>query len=312
MNYSRIESSVDMSIIRNSHIVIVGAGGSYSLITSFARTGIGKLTVLDFDVVEETNIVRQGYKQLDIGTFKVDALRVEVQSINSEVQYTGITKNFLEMNDEELDSIFSKADLLLFLTDSFQAQSFGNILALRYNKPAIWSGWYEGSRTAELFFQIPDYTTACFRCACSSRYVANEKEEIKASSNSNTIFHSMLLDSFIGTLSLSILHRVIIMGPLLLNSKEKSKFNEAELLFDAMKIHGRKIPYNFFQFKAHPLGGNQLFDNAYEHLKGKTQNFISFWQKADAELKINGYDYDCPDCNGVLHHKLHFYNDNKK
>lgn len=312
MDYSRIESSVDMGLIRASHIVIVGAGGSYSLATSLVRTGIGKLTVLDFDIVEATNLIRQGYKQSDIGTFKVDALGVEVQSINPEVEYHGITKNFLEMNEEELDSIFKDADLLLFLTDSFQAQSFGNILALRYNKPAIWSGWYEGSRTAELFFQIPDYTTACYRCACSSRYIANEKEEVKASSNSNTIFHSMLLDSFIGMLSLSILHRVIIMGPLLLNYKEKSKFNEAELLFDAMQKEGRKIPYNFFQFKAHPLGGNQLFDNAYEHLNGKAQNFISFWQKADAELKINGYDYNCPDCNGILHHKIHFYNDNKK
>lgn len=311
MDYSRIESSVDMGLIRSSHIVIVGAGGSYSLATSLARTGIGKLTVLDFDVVEETNIVRQGYKQSDIGKFKVDALGDEVQKINPDVEYQGIIKNFLEMSESELDTIFSKADLLLFLTDSFQAQSFGNIIALKYNKPAIWSGWYEGSRTAELFFQIPDYTTACFRCACSSRYLANEKEEVKASSNSNTIFHSQLLDSFIGMLSLSILHRVIIMGPLLLNYKEKSKFNEAELLFDAMKIDGRKIPYNFFQFKAHPFGGNSLFDKAYKHLNGNAQNFISFWQKADAELKINGYDYDCPDCNGALHHKIYNHNDNQ-
>ena len=207
MDYSRIQDSVDMGLIRASHIVIVGAGGSYSLITSLARTGIGKLTVLDFDTVEPTNLVRQGYKQSDIGTFKVNALGVEVQSINPEVEYTGITKNFLEMNNEELDAIFFFFVLLLFLTDSFKAQAFGNILALRYNKTAIWSGWYEGSRTAELFFQVPDYTTACFRCACSSRYLANEKEEVKASSNSNTIFHSKLLDSFIGMMSLAILHR---------------------------------------------------------------------------------------------------------
>ena len=115
MDYSRIESSVDMRLIRASHIVIVGAGGSYSLATSLARTGIGKLTVLDFDIVEETNIVRQGYKQSDIGTFKVNALGVEVQSINPEVEYVGITKNFLEMNEEELDAIFSKADYCYFL-----------------------------------------------------------------------------------------------------------------------------------------------------------------------------------------------------
>ena len=307
MDYSRIESSVDMSIIKNSHIVIVGAGGSYSLATSLARTGIGKLTVLDFDVVEETNIVRQGYKKSDIGKFKVDGLGEEVQSINPEVEYLGITNNFLEMNEEELNAIFKTADLLLFLTDSFKAQSFGNILALKYEKPAIWSGWYEGSRTAELFFQVPDCTTACFRCACSSRYIANEKEEVIASSNSNTIFHSQILDSLIGFTSLAILHRNKngFVSPLDL---ELRKCHEFEKFWKGMLDKNDQVSYNFFQFKAHPFGGNSLFDKAYEHLGGNAQNFISYWQKADAELKINGYDYDCPDCNGRLHNLVHLDN----
>jgi hypothetical protein len=304
MDYSRIESSVDMGLVRASHIVIVGAGGSYSLATSLARTGIGKLTVLDFDVVEETNIVRQGYKQSDIGNFKVNALGEEIQRINPEVEYTGIIKNFLEMNEEELDAIFKDADLLLFLSDSFKAQSFGNKLALKYFKPAIWSGWYEGSRTAELFFQVPDYTTACFRCACSSRYLANEKEEVKASSNANTAFHSMLLDSLIGFIILAILHRSrnAFASPIDLGLR---KCNEFEKFWKGILDKNDQVFYNFFQFKAHPLGGNSLFDKAYEHLNGNAQNFISYWQKADAELKINGYDYDCPDCKGILHHKLH-------
>lgn len=311
MDYSRIESSVDMSITQNSNIIIVGAGGSYSLITSLARSGIGKLTVIDFDRVEKTNIVRQGYKQSDIGHYKVVALGQEIKSINPEIEYSGIPKNILEMSESELDTIFSKADLLLFLTDSFQAQSFGNILALRYNKPAIWSGWYEGSRTAELFFQVPDYTTACFRCACSSRYLANEKEEVKASSNSNTIFHSMLLDSLIGFIILAILHRSrnAFASPIDLGLR---KCNEFEKFWKGMLGKNDQASYNFFQFKTHPFGGNILFDKAYEHLGGSAQNFISFWQKANAELKINGYGYDCPDCNGILHHKLHTQNDSKK
>ena len=304
MDYSRIENSVDMDLLKNSHIVIIGAGGSYSLITSLARMGIGKLTVLDFDTVEETNIVRQGFKFSDIGKFKVDALAKEVKSINPEVEYIGVTENFLEMNDEDLDSIFKEADLLLFLTDSFKAQSFGNIIALKNNKPAIWSGWYEMSRTAELFFQIPDYTTACYRCACSSRYIANEVEEVKASSNSNTIFHSMLLDSFIGMMSLAILHRRQKEGftPSDFDSK---KAKEYQLFWDQMKDKDEIVHYNFLQFKANPIGGNTLFDNAYNVLGRTSQNFISYWQKADAELKINGYDYDCPDCNGKLHNKIH-------
>ncbi|MBN8643468.1 MAG: ThiF family adenylyltransferase [Flavobacteriales bacterium] len=297
MDYSRIQDSVDMGIIKNSHIVIVGAGGSYSLITSLARCGVGTLTVLDFDTVEQTNIVRQGYKISDIGRYKVDALGNEVASINPEVNYKGITKNFLEMNDKELDAIFKQADLLLFLTDSFKAQAFGNLIALKYNTPAIWAGWYTQSRTAELFFQVPQYTTACFRCAASSRYKANEQEEVKITSNCNTIFHSQLLDSLIGMMALAILHRNT-------NKTDIKVMNEYELFWDSLVSKDGSTPFNFFQFKAHPVGGNKLFDKAYSHLRMNAHNFVSHWQNAEAELKIHGYDYDCPDCKGNLHHAV--------
>lgn len=301
MDYSRIADSVDMAIVKKSHIVIVGAGGSYSLITSLARCGIGKLTVLDFDRVEETNIVRQGYRQSDIGKFKVDALAREVKSINPEVEYTGITQNFLDMSDEQLDSVFKEADLYLLLTDSFKAQGYGNIIALRCNKPAIWAGWYEKSRTAELFFQVPGLTKACFRCACSSRYKANEVKEVKASSSCNTIFHSMLLDSLIGMMSLAILHRHEenrLKTPL-----ATTYLREYDEFWESMKQENGTVP-NFFQFKAHPMGGNALFNKAYEHLGTHAHNFISWWQNADAELKVNGYGYDCPDCKGKLHYAV--------
>lgn len=296
MDYSRIQDSVDMGIIKNSDIVVVGAGGSYSLVTSLARCGVGTLTVLDFDTVEESNIVRQGYKISDIGNYKVDALGKEVASINPEVSYKGIIKNFLDMDDKELDAIFKEADLLLFLTDSFKAQAFGNSsIALRYNKPAIWAGWYAQSRTAELFFQVPKFTTACFRCAASSRYKANEQEEIKISSNSNTVFHSQLLDSFIGMMSLAILHRNS-------NTTDVKTMNEYELFWNSLVSKDGATAYNFFQFKAHPMGGNNLFDKAYSHLGKHSGIFMSYWQNAEAELKIHNYDYDCPDCKGTLHH----------
>lgn len=300
MDYSRIQDSVNIETIQNSKIVVVGAGGSYSLVTSLARCGVGQLTVLDFDTVEQTNIVRQGYKVSDIGSYKVDALKEEVEAINPEVNYIGITKNFLDMNDQELDAIFKEADLLLFLTDSFVAQAYGNVVALKYNKPAIWAGWYAQSRTAEVFFQTPGYTYSCFRCMASSRYMANQEQEVKVSSNSNTIFHSQLLDSFIGMLSLAILHtnpKPFI--PYYVISKEHP--NEYEAFWESLLDGKRNVPYNFFQFKVHPQGGNNLFDKSYKSLGMSAHNFVSHWQKAEAEIIDNGYSYNCPDCDGSLH-----------
>lgn len=293
MNYSRIEASVDMELLKNSHIVIVGAGGSYSLITALSRCGIGKLTVIDFDKVEPTNIVRQGYKISEVGKLKVKALKQEIALINPEVQFNAISKSVLELSAKEQNQIFRNATIILFLTDSFKAQAFGNSIALKYNKPAIFSGWSQKSRTAELFFQIPGFTRACFRCAASSRYKANQDQEIKISSNANTIFHAQLLDSIIGMITLAILHRF-----------SEASDKEYQQFFQALKNSHGVIDYNFFHFKAHPLGGNKLFDKFFSNPNHQSGLFSSYFQMADAELITNGYGYDCPDCKGQLEQQV--------
>lgn len=288
MNYKRINDSVDIALLQNTHIVVVGAGGAKHLILNLARTGIGKLTVLDIDTVEDTNIVRQGYDQGDIGKYKVDALKDKIERINPNLQFNGITKNFLSMHSSELDEVFGSGDMFLFLTDSFKAQSFGNVLALAYRKPALWAGWYAKSRTAEIFFQIPGYTPACFRCAVSSRYEAQEQKRIAISSHCNTIFHSELLDSYIGFLTLGILHR---------DQPDSSK--EYATFFKGLLSDNGVLDWNFLHLKAHPLGGHPLFDSSYNPLGKRAQNFVSCWQKVEPELKPS-YPFDCPDCKGLL------------
>lgn len=284
-DFSRISGAVDIQQLQNSHFVAVGAGGSFSLFDSFARSGVGKLTVLDFDIVEEVNIVRQGYETKDIGKFKVHALGEHLAKINSGIKYRGVTKNFLSMSQSELDDIFGSADLLLFLTDSFEAQSFGNILALLYMKPSIWAGYYEKSQCAEIVFFLPHVTPSCFRCAVSPRYEAqaNSKEEIKASSHCNTIFHSQLLDSYVGILSMALLHN---------NTKS----------FEFSNWFGTYWDRNLIQFKIHPEYGTEqgsLFQRVFTSTNGRAFSFNAIWQKIEPEIppKFNL----CPDCKGNAH-----------
>ena len=122
--------------------------------------------------MEETNIVRQGFFPSQIGQPKVEALEDHLRKLNPDIDFTGITRNFLEMSREEQDSVFADGDIFCFFTDSFPAQSGGNLLALRYGKPAIWAGFYEKSQCAEIVFTIPGVTPACFRCAVNPRYEA--------------------------------------------------------------------------------------------------------------------------------------------
>lgn len=283
-DYSRIEGAVCIELLKKTHVIAIGAGGAYSFYDGLARSGIGKLTVLDFDEVEEVNLIRQGYEIADIGKTKVEALGEHLKKVNPGLQYEGITKNFLSMSQKERDEIFTDADFFAFLTDSFPAQSEGNILALLYNKPALWAGYYEKSQCAEIVFTIPGVTPSCFRCAVSPRYEAqnNSQEEIKASSNCNTIFHSQLLDSYIGMIVLAILH----------NDTQDYEFSN---------WFGTYWDRNLIQIKVHPEYGiekGSLFQRVFAPTEGRAVTFNAIWQKIEPEVPPK-YPL-CPDCKGSL------------
>jgi molybdopterin/thiamine biosynthesis adenylyltransferase len=268
MEYSRLLGAIDTDLLKNTHIIGVGAGGAYSLYEGLVRSGLGKLTIVDFDTVDDVNLCRQGFYPEDIGEFKVNALGKHLLRINPSLKYTAMPSNILYWDDP--GKILYDADLLLFLTDSFEAQAFGNKIALKYKKPAIWAGFYEKSQCAEIIFYIPKVTSACFRCCVPSRYVAQEQKKIHVSSNCNTIFHSQLLDSIIGMLVMAILH----------NNTTEYEFSE---------WFGSTFKRNLIQMNTNPNYESKLFDDIVISTRGKTLLFNSIWQQ------IN-HNPDCPDC----------------
>lgn len=282
-DYSRIQGAVDTQLLAETHIVGIGAGGACKLYEGFVRSGLGKLTVFDFDEVDESNLSRQGYETSQIGKKKVDALGESLAKINTGTEYQGITDNFLDMSIERFKELTKGASLILFLTDSFEAQSMGNKLALELKIPALWGGFYEKSRCAEIVFTIPGVTPACFRCAVSPRYEAQQEstEEIKISSSCNTIFHSELLDAQIGMLSLAILHNNTV-G------------------FEFSNWFGTEWKRNLLQFKVHPSYGTQtgsLFERTLRPTEGRAFTFNAIWQELEAECPPE-YKH-CPDCGGT-------------
>ena len=281
-DFSRIKDAVDIEKLQNTKIVGIGAGGAFSLYQALARTGVGNLTVLDPDVVDESNLTRQGYSFNDVGMLKVDALERHLMAISGGLTFEGLNQDFTKMNAKQLDTIFKDADLLLFLTDSFPAQAFGNKIALRYQKPAIWAGFYAGSRCSEIVFTIPNVTPACFRCAVSPRYAAQAQKSVDVSSQLNTIFHSQFLDALIGMLSMAILH------------------NDTEG-FEYSNWFGKNWDRNLLQTNVHPdyiLKESRLFFDTFKRGDNPDRvfNFNTIFQKIEAE-KPPKYEC-CPDCGG--------------
>ncbi len=79
---ARLYGDAAFARIRAAHIVIVGIGGVGSWAAeSLARTGVGTLTLIDLDVVAESNLNRQAHATLaNLGRNKIDAMRERILS----------------------------------------------------------------------------------------------------------------------------------------------------------------------------------------------------------------------------------------
>jgi tRNA A37 threonylcarbamoyladenosine dehydratase len=105
--------------LQNAEILVVGLGGVGSFAAEFlARSGVGKMTIVDGDIVDETNINRQlPALHSTIGKAKADIIESRLLDINPELKLTKLNK-FLDPENMEkiLDS--QKFDYILDCIDS--------------------------------------------------------------------------------------------------------------------------------------------------------------------------------------------------
>lgn len=206
---SRLRGSVDPELMRQTKVVCVGVGGANGICESLVRSGLGRIVLIDFDTVDVTNLVTQGYYMEDIGKLKVEALKERLRRINPAVQVEVVAEDFTAIGEDTMDHIMYGTDLLLMMTDNFYAQAHGNLTGLKYQMPTVFAMMYEKARGAEISFMIPGITPACHRCVTGSRYAAylNEGYTNEITSTGSTNFHTGYLNNSIGLLSLAILHR---------------------------------------------------------------------------------------------------------
>lgn len=290
-NPTRLGGSLDYELMKNANVVIVGIGGANGICESMVRSGLGNITLIDFDKVDSNNIVTQGYYVSDIGKLKVDALKERLLNINPDLNIKTLSEDFTTLSEIEEQEIMAEATLLLMMTDNFHAQAHGNIVGLKYQIPTIFSMMYEKARCSEITFIIPGVTPACHRCAVSDRYHAylNEGYENDVTSTGSTNFHTTYLNSAIGLLALAIMHR----------DTEGLEFSD---------WFGEKWERNLIQLRISPFYESKLFDEL-EESNPRVICFDSIWQKIEPEAPPN-YE-NCPDCGGLgdlkeayLHHQI--------
>nr|WP_203597604.1 adenylyltransferase/sulfurtransferase MoeZ [Actinomadura bangladeshensis] len=146
--------------LKNSKVLIVGAGGLGSpALLYLAAAGVGTLGVIDFDVVDESNLQRQIiHRQSSLGKPKVESAAETVREINPLID---VVVHNMALDRDNIMDIFSQYDLILDGTDNFATRYMVNDAAVLLGKPYVWGSIYRFDGQASVFWA--EYGP-CYRC----------------------------------------------------------------------------------------------------------------------------------------------------
>ncbi|GAB3134984.1 adenylyltransferase/sulfurtransferase MoeZ [Microbispora hainanensis] len=146
--------------LKNAKVLCVGAGGLGSpALLYLAAAGVGTLGIVDFDVVDESNLQRQViHGQSDVGRLKAESAAASVREINPLVNV--VIHNVALTTDNVMD-IFSGYDLIVDGTDNFATRYMVNDAAVLLGKPYVWGSIYRFDGQASVFWAEHG---PCYRC----------------------------------------------------------------------------------------------------------------------------------------------------
>ena len=102
-------------------VAVCGLGGLGSNIaTALARSGIGKLLLIDFDCVDVTNLHRQQYKANQIGRYKAEALAENLLEI---APYTNVQTTTVRITEENFAELLKEADIVCEAFDHAESKA---------------------------------------------------------------------------------------------------------------------------------------------------------------------------------------------
>lgn len=124
--------------LAGSHVVVIGAGGlGAPALLYLAAAGVGRITVIDDDVVELSNLHRQViHTEATVGQPKVDSAAAALRARNSDVEIIAVRARVTEGNADEL---FAGADVVMDGTDNFAARYAASAACARAKIPHVWA-----------------------------------------------------------------------------------------------------------------------------------------------------------------------------
>lgn len=149
-----------MEKLRSAKVCVVGAGGiGNPVITQLVAMGVGKLRIVDRDVIEVTNLHRQHlYTDDDIGRVKVEAAAERLRKLNPGTEIEPVPTSVTKFTAEGIVKGF---DIVIDALDSVDARYALNDACIKHNIPLVYAGAI--GVTGSVSTILPN-NSACLRC----------------------------------------------------------------------------------------------------------------------------------------------------
>lgn len=138
--------------LKNAAVLVIGAGGlGAPALLYLAAAGVGTIGIIDFDMVDESNLQRQVIHGVsDVGRPKTQSARDSIAQINPLVS---VRLHELRLTPDNAVDLFSQYDLILDGTDNFATRYLVNDAAVLAHKPYVWGSIYRFEGQASVFWE---------------------------------------------------------------------------------------------------------------------------------------------------------------
>jgi adenylyltransferase/sulfurtransferase len=146
--------------LKAAKVLCIGAGGLGSPVAMYlAAAGVGTLGIVDFDVVDETNLQRQIiHGQSDVGRPKAVSAKESIAEINP---FVDVVLHETRLDSSNAFEIFEPYDVIVDGTDNFPTRYLVNDACVLMGKPYVWGSIFRFEGQASVFWAEKG---PCYRC----------------------------------------------------------------------------------------------------------------------------------------------------
>lgn len=174
--YSRNKGILEINILENKRVMIVGLGSFGSQIAiELAKAGVGEFALFDFDRVELHNLARHTATIKDLGRLKTDVIK---ESILGKNPYAKVEKFAININDDLglMEKEVSKADIVICATDNNLSRFNLSTILVHQQKIGIFGRAVTRAEGGDVFRYRPG--GPCYCCLIGNQWFEQSQEEI--------------------------------------------------------------------------------------------------------------------------------------